>query len=345
MEGISKNRINIKGFKLDELKDLFKRTVSKGYRGEQIYKWLWQKGVNEFEDMTDISKDERNRLKNEFYVSELKEKDIRISKDGARKFLFELEDGESIESVFIPDEDRRTVCVSTQVGCPLNCLFCATGKMGFKRNLRFYEIAEQVLKVQKSVGERITNVVLMGMGEPFLNYDEVLYALEIINKFIGIGARKITISTSGIVPNIYKIGDEKYQFKLGFSLNAATDEKRDKIMPINKTYPIKEVIKSLKYYAEKKGMRVTFEYILFKNFNDTKEDAIRLSEITRMVPSKVNIIPYNSIGINELLPPSEDDVDRFVKILYPLSPSAITVRWSKGKDISAACGQLKGGFK
>lgn len=341
MEGISEGRINIKSIKLEDLKEIMEEMFQKKYRGTQIYKWLWQKGVNDFEIMSDIGKEERNKLKEKFYISEMKLISKMESKDGSIKFLFELEDKEKIESVFIPDENRRTVCISTQVGCPLGCVFCATGKIGFKRNLKFYEIAEQVISVQKIIKDRITNVVLMGMGEPFLNYNEVIYALRIINRDIGVGARKITVSTSGITKNIYKFSEEPYQYKLAFSINAPDDEKRNKIMPINKIYNLKNVLESLKYYTDKKGMRVTFEYVLFKGFNDSMMDAVKLAEIARSIPSKVNIIPYNSIESSDFKTPDEEDVDRFVKILYPLSP-AITVRWSKGKDILAACGQLRG---
>lgn len=341
MEGISNGRINIKSIKLEELKEMMEKRLSKSYRGSQIYKWLWQKGVNELEKMSDIGKEERNKLKDEFYISEMKIANKIKSRDGAIKFLFELEDKEEIESVFIPDEDRRTVCISTQVGCPLGCVFCATGKMGFRRNLKFYEIAEQVISIQKILNERITNVVMMGMGEPFLNYNEVIYALRIINRDIGIGARKITVSTSGITPNIYKFVEEPYQYKLAFSINASDDEKRNKIMPINKTYNLENVLEALKFYSDKKRTRITFEYVLFKGFNDSMIDAVKLAEIARSIPSKVNIIPYNSVENSQFKTPKEEDVDRFTKILYPLAP-AITVRWSKGKDILAACGQLKG---
>lgn len=343
MEGISKSRINIKSIKFEELREMMGKIFSKPYRANQLYKWIWQKGITDIELMTDIGKEERKRIINEFYISEIKILGLKKSNDGSAKFLFEMEDGETIESVYIPDEDRKTVCISTQVGCPLGCLFCATGKIGFKRNLKFYEIADQVIGVQKLMKERITNVVLMGMGEPFLNYDEVVYALRIINRDIGIGARKITLSTSGITRGIYKFAEEPYQYKLAFSINTPDEEKRKSIMPVNKIYPLKDVLEALKYFTKKKGMRITFEYVLFKNFNDSFMDAVKLSEISRSIPSKINIIPYNTVENSEFKTPSEEDVDRFAKILYPLAP-AITVRWSKGKDILAACGQLKGEY-
>ncbi len=332
---------NIKGYTLKELRELFTSMDEKSFRADQIFRWLWVKGAEGFEQMTDISKALRERLKNEFYISSLEPAHVSTSRDGSIKYLFKLEDGETIESVFIPEGKRRTVCVSTQVGCGMGCKFCATGKIGLIRNLSFYEIADQVLSVQKITGERITNVVLMGMGEPFANLDEVLKALRIINKHIGIGARKITVSTAGIVPGIKRFAETPFQYKLAISLNAAIQGKREKIMPVAKAYTINDIMDALDYYYSRKHLRVTFEYVLFKNFNDSEEDAEALGAIASRVPSKINIIPYNQVEGFPYESPDEDDVNRFAEYLYPIAP-AVTIRWSRGRDVHAACGQLRG---
>lgn len=331
---------NLKSFSLEGLKNFFAGMGEKDFRGDQVFEWLWKRGVNSINDMTNLSKILREKLNNDFFISELKVVDRKISMDGSQKFLFGLEDGEGVESMFIPVDDRKTVCISTQVGCGMGCKFCATGMMGFIRNLKFYEIVDQVLQIQKLTGERITNVVLMGMGEPMLNLNEVLKALEIINKYIGIGARKITVSTVGIVPGIKKIASIPNQYKLAISLNFPTDEERTRMMPVNSKYPINALINAAKQYYKMKGLRVTFEYILFMGLNDSEEHAVKLAKIARSLPSKINIIPFNPVKGICLKAPSGRDVDRFVKILYPLAP-AVTVRWSKGSDISGACGQLR----
>jgi len=331
---------NFKSFTLEGLKNFFAGIGEEDFRGEQVFEWIWKKGINNINNMTNLSKILREKLNNDFFISQLKTLDRKISMDGSQKFLFGLEDGESIESMFIPIDDRKTICISTQVGCGMGCKFCATGMMGFIRNLKFYEIVDQVLQIQKLTGERITNVVLMGMGEPMLNLDEVLRALEIINKYIGIGARKITVSTVGVVPGIKKIASIPCQYKLAISLNFPTDEERTRMMPVNSKYPINALIDAANQYYKMKGLRVTFEYILFRGLNDSEEHAIKLAKIARSVPSKINIIPFNPVKGIDFKAPSEGDVDRFLKILYPLAP-VVTVRWSKGSDISGACGQLR----
>lgn len=294
--------------------------------------------------MTDISKALRERLSKEAFIPIHKLIKKEKSSDGAVKFLFELLDGERIESVFIPEGDRRTVCVSTQVGCPLGCIFCRTSLVGFKRNLEWWEIVEQVRAVREEIKERITNVVFMGMGEPFLNYEHVLNALRMLNNVkygLGIGARKLTVSTVGIVPEIKKFAEVKEQFKLAVSLNATTDEVRSYLMPINKRYPLYSLLDALRYYYEKKRKRITFEYVLIKGVNDKDEDAKRLGRIARSIPSKINLIPYNPCDELPFSPPDDNDIHRFYEILYPFNIT-VTIRWSKGRDIKAACGQLVG---
>ena len=257
---------NLKSFTLPELQNLVRESGFESYRAQQIFVWLWQKGITDINLMSNLSKPKREQLRKDYYISALKLIEKKESKDGAIKFLWSLEDNHKIESVYIPDADRKTVCVSTQVGCSLQCKICYTGKIGFKRNLKFFEIVDQVLQIQKLINERVTNVVFMGMGEPFLNYVECLKAAETINSDFGlnIGARRITISTSGIVERIYDFADFPLQVKLAVSLNATDDETRNSLMPINKKYPLKDLFESIRYFTEKKKKRVTFEYVLIK---------------------------------------------------------------------------------
>ncbi len=339
MENQKYSPFNIKAATPGKLKEFLK---DKPFRAYQILKWVWQKDAKDFSCMTDISKSLRERLSEEAFIPTHRLIRKVASSDGAIKFLFELLDGEKIESVFIPEGDRRTVCVSTQAGCPLRCAFCRTGLMGFKRNLEWWEIVEQVRAVREEVKERITNVVFMGMGEPFLNYDQVLNALRMLNNVnygLGIGARKLTVSTAGIIPGILKFAEVKEQFKLAISLNATTDEVRSYLMPINKTYPLEPLFRALRHYCARKRKRITFEYVLIKGVNDTDEDAKRLGRIARSIPSKINLIPYNPCDELPFEEPDDRDVQRFYELLYPFNVT-VTIRWSKGREIKAACGQL-----
>ncbi|MCS7258711.1 MAG: 23S rRNA (adenine(2503)-C(2))-methyltransferase RlmN [candidate division WOR-3 bacterium] len=332
---------NLKAYTLEELITELEKFGWEKYRAYQIFSWIWQKGISDINLMTNLSKEKRQVLQSKFYIGSLKVIDQKIASDGTTKFLFELEDGNCIESVFIPESTRKTVCVSSQVGCPLNCKICYTAQAGFKRNLKFYEIADQVLQIQNILGIRVTNVVFMGMGEPFLNYTEVLKAIYLLNSDYGlnIGARKITVSTAGIIPQIYDFSTFPLQVKLAISLNATTDKIRDILMPINKKYPLKELIKAVKHFVKQKNKRVTFEYVLIKEINDTDDDIKRLIKLLKDIPCKINVIPFNPYPKSPFEAPSIKETTAFVNKLYPKLP-CVTIRKSKGADILAACGQL-----
>lgn len=332
--------INIRNLSSEEVKKQLTSLDYENYRTEQIFNWLYIKGVKDFGRMTDLPLRMRKKLNDLFYIPELLLLDKREADDGSIKFLFELPDGEYIESVYIPENKRNTLCISTQIGCGMGCEFCATGKMGFIRNLELWEITEQILEVRRILKKDISNVVFMGMGEPLANPENVSEAIKIINDQIDIGARKITLSTVGLVPEIYKISKIPIQFRLAISLNATTDKLRNKIMPINKKYPIDKLIEAGRYYAKEKNLPVTFEYILFENLNDKKEDAERLIDLTRNLPCKINLIPYNPISSNNYKRPCKAKIKEFQNLLEPAS-SIVTIRWSSGNEINAACGQLR----
>lgn len=335
---------NLKTFSLTELEDFLTSLGMKKYRVSQVYQWLYQKGAASFDEMTNLSKEERQSLNEKAYISSLKLVKRQTASDGTEKYLFELEDGNRIESVLIPDEERLTLCISTQVGCAMGCRFCLTGKGGLKRNLEAHEIVDQVIAVRRLLSKRITNIVLMGMGEPLANYDNTINALKILfdEKALNFSNRKITLSTAGLIPQIDKLGKEGITINLAISLNAATDDVRNKIMPINKKYPIKELIAACKRFPLPKRRRITFEYVMLKNINDTKEDAERLCKLLKGIPCKVNLIPFNEYEGSEFKKPDDNNVERFRGILMDRRIMAIT-RKSKGAEISAACGQLNGG--
>ena len=315
-----------------------------------------------FDDMTSLSVEFREQLKKAAFISNLCIKKKQVSKDGTVKFLFELEDGEAVESVLIPNnlgEHCFTLCISSQAGCAMGCSFCITGRMGLKRNLKAYEIYDQVLAVKKhittesdSTSPSITNIVFMGMGEPFMNFNEVNKALWTLVGPMGFSKRKITVSTSGVIPGFRKLAEYGPGVNLAVSLNATTDETRTRIMPVNKKYPINKLINACKNYPLQPYRRITFEYVMLKGINDTKEDAYRLVHLMGGIKSKVNLIPYNpstfvpahpvknliSLKLNK---PLERQVLAFKEILHKAG-IAVIVRKSKGADISAACGQLKG---
>ena len=326
---------------LEELEALVCSLGLERYRADQLFRWIYQKGVRDFSSMTDLSKELRGRMKEIAFIGSLKTVKVSESPNsGTRKFLFQLEDGLKIESVFIPEDKRRTLCLSTQVGCALDCRFCATGRMGFKRNLTVAEIVDQVISIERELGMEATNVVIMGMGEPFLNFENTIKAASLIAdpRGISISPRKITISTCGIVPKIIEYADRGLKFNLAISLNAPDDRKRNQIMPVNKRYPLGELLRAVRYYTRKAGKRVTFEYVLIDGFNDTLQDAFKLRKLVRGIPCKINLIPYNTIS-GEFQAPREERIERFLQALYPLR-APITLRRSKGEDIGAACGQL-----
>jgi 23S rRNA (adenine2503-C2)-methyltransferase len=337
------------------------------YTAGQIFTWLWQKGVDNIAAMTNLSKERRALLAERYTVGRLELLRTLDDEDRTTKFTFKLADGNVIESVFIPDGDRRTVCVSTQVGCRLGCGFCYTGTLVFKRDLAWHEIATQVLAIRRRLGSSksqgkspksetapdlsistypfplITNVVFMGMGEPFLNYDATMEAARTINaeNGLGIGARRITISTAGIPDGIRAFTQLPQQFRLAVSLNASDDETRSKLMPVNKLHPLKEVLAAIREYAAAKGKRVTFEYVLVDGINNRNKDVKQLAALLKGIPCKLNLIPLNPFPGCDLKAPTAESVEAFARKLWPLVP-AVTVRRSKGARILAGCGQLAG---
>ena len=316
------------------MEDLVSSLGEKPYRVHQIYEWVFQKDVSSIGEMTNLSKNLRNQLSELSYISRLSIADKRVSKDGTEKYLLMLEDGNSIESVLIPDEDRLTLCISTQVGCKLNCAFCLTGKGGFIRNLNHYEIIEQILSVRREKKD-IINIVLMGMGEPLDNYENVIKSIKTMISPHGlkIPAKRITLSTSGLIPEIKKLAKENLKINLAVSLNASDNETRDKIMPLSKKYPIEELLKTLKEYPLPPNRRITFEYVMIKRLNDSIEDAKKLSNILKGIKCKINLIPFNSYEGVDYEAPDYKNVEDFRNILISQHYTTI-IRKSKGADIS-----------
>jgi 23S rRNA (adenine2503-C2)-methyltransferase len=340
---------SLTGIILEELADFLEKRGAPSYRAKQITDWIYKKRVASFDAMTDLPNELRAELAAEFDTPKTKVVRVLGSKDTTQKFLFRLRDQNLIESVLIPaspalygqPSDRRTICVSSQVGCAYGCKFCASGLDGLTRNLDAGEIVQQLIEIEKFCGEKIDNVVFMGMGEPLANLKNVLRAIRIINApwGLGIGARHITISTSGLAPQIRELANEPMQFRLALSLHGATDEVRGKIMPVNRKYPLKVLLEACDYYVAKKG-RLTFEYILIADVNDTDEQARELAKIARRLSAKINLIPYNTIEGLEWSRPLRTRQERFRSILREHSVVA-TLRREKGHDIAAACGQLR----
>lgn len=350
---------NLLGLSLPQLSDFAHNIGEPRYRGKQIYQWLYAKGATSFGRMSDLGKVFRERLDGEAVLEGLTLVHEQVSRrDGTTKFLFELPDKLRIESVLIPprsafvsaeaareeEQQRLTLCVSTQVGCPLDCKFCATGTMGFSRNLTAGEIVDQVLQVRRLSNRKITNIVFMGMGEPLMNYDNVMIASEIISTGMGIASRRITVSTAGWVDKIRQMGDERRKIKLAVSLHAALDRTRDLLMPLNKRYNLGRLMEAIDYYYRRTKLRVTYEYIFFDGINDSAGEVQHLIKLARRVPCKINVIPYHSIaftgpaGLAASLRPSP----RMEEIVETLRKHHLTVmvRSSAGEDIDAACGQL-----
>src|SRR3954462_9473057 len=334
---------------LNELEEFVLARGMPKYRGKQITDWVFKKRVSSFEAMSDLPNELRAQLAEQFEFPPAEVVRVLGSNDTTQKFLFRLRDGNLIESVLIPaspalygePSDRRTICVSSQVGCAYGCKFCASGLEGWTRNLDAAEIVQQLIAVEEKGGEKIDNVVFMGMGEPLANMKNLLRAIRIINApwGLGIGARHITVSTSGLAPQIRELANESTQFRLALSLHGATDEVRSQIMPINRKYPLKVLLEACDYYVAKKR-RMTFEYILIAGVNDTDEQARELAKIARRLSAKINLIPYNSVEGLEWSRPSRARQEKFQSILQTHGVVA-TLRREKGHDIAAACGQLR----
>jgi 23S rRNA (adenine2503-C2)-methyltransferase len=338
------DKIDLKNLNPSELNQFLESFGKERYRTIQILRWLYQKGVQSFDEMTNLSKRFRQELNQISFISTLHPPRLEEARDGTKKFLFQLEDGERIESVLIPDKARLTLCVSTQVGCAFGCRFCLTGKIGWKRDLMVSEILNQVLAVRKMLPEKtsITNIVLMGMGEPLANYKNTLKAIALMTdpdafKF---SSRRVTLSTVGLLPELEQLAREMISIRLAISLNASDEETRSYLMPVNRRYPLKKILELCKNFPLQPRARITFEYVMVEGINDSPQDAKRLLKILRGIPSKVNLIPLNEAPEIPFRRPPEEKIRAFQEILMKGGLTAI-VRASKGAEISAACGQLQ----
>ena len=333
---------NIKDYNLNELKEEFIKLGEKPYRAEQVFTWLYIAQVTSFDDMTNLSLDLREKLKKEYDFHNFKIIKKQESKDGTKKYLFDVLDGNAIETVLMEYHHGKTLCVSSQVGCKMGCKFCASTGINFSRNLTSGEIVEQLLAVQRDENIKINNVVFMGIGEPLDNYENVINAIEIINnqKGINIGARHISISTSGLIPKIYELADSNLQCTLSISLHATNNNKRNSMMPINTKYPIEDLIKACKYYIKKTNRRISFEYALAKENNDNLEDAKELVKLLKGMLCHVNLIPINKIENGIYSKSTNENIMKFRDYLNEKGITA-TIRRELGSDIDAACGQLR----
>ena len=340
----------LKGLTLQELKEYFLKSGDQRFRGQQLFNWMYNHLVTDFDEMSSVPKTLRTKLKETTDIITLKAGDTEQSSfNDTKKYIFETQEGYKIESVVIPDEKRTTLCISTQVGCPLDCKFCATGLMGYKKNLSAGEIFDQYLLAAKDYGvDKITNIVYMGMGEPLLNFKETVNSLRIFAEELttGISLKKITVSTAGIAPKIKELAETGLNVKLALSLHSCFEDIRTKIMPINKKYSLSENIGAVRYYARKTKTRITFEYVMLKDINDRPEDLEALTKLCGGLPCKINIIPFNSLkhmspeGLSgELEPSPKEKIDDFVRDLKDKNIT-VMIRDTQGEDIAAACGQL-----
>jgi len=340
-----KEKQDIRNLSRSDLKEFFTAQGEKSFRADQVYDWLWKKDVGTFAEMTNLSQQLREFLDEHFYINKLVVADKQISSDKTIKSAFKLIDGKVVEGVLIPTSKRMTACISSQVGCSLSCKFCATGRLKRMRNLEPAEIYDQVVSIKKQAeqhyAQNLSNIVLMGMGEPLLNYKNVIEGIRMITAKEGLGMspRRITLSTAGIAKMIEQLGDDDVKFNLALSLHAANDVKRNEIMPINESNSLNHLAQALKYFHERTGTRVTYEYIIFKDFNDELTDAAELAEFCKHIPCKVNIIEYNPIDDGEFQQAARVKVDAFANYLEERN-IIVNVRRSRGKDIDAACGQL-----
>lgn len=342
---MSEIKQNIRSLSKDEMKAFFTERGEKAFRADQVYQWVWKKSAKSFDEMTNLSKDLRKFLETHFIIHQLKTENYQCSSDKTIKSAFALHDGKIVEGVLIPTENRMTACISSQVGCSLDCKFCATAQLKMMRNLAPDEIYDQVVTINNQAidnyGLPLSNIVYMGMGEPLLNYKNVMHSIAMISDDEGLGMspKRITVSTSGVAKMIKKLGDDQVKFNLAISLHVANNEKRSQLMSINDSNPLELIADALKYFYNKTGTRITYEYIIFKDFNDSLKDARELAEYCKHVPCKVNIIEYNPIegGLFEQAPTHR--VNAFVQLLESRN-IIVNIRKSRGKDIDAACGQL-----
>ena len=329
----------------EELQTLCIKAGESKFRGGQLFEWLYRHGISSFDSMSNINKSFIEHLNEHFIIHTLRVENTLSSKeDKSVKIIFRTRDDHFIETVSMVENNRHTVCLSSQAGCVLDCHFCATGELGLKRNLSTGEIVDQLIYVRENTDQPITNVVFMGMGEPFHNYDNVLNASDIFHspKGFNLASTRITISTAGLLPQINKFIKEKRRYKLAISLNASNDKVRTEIMPINKKWSINDLIKSGKEYSNQKKRLIMFEYVLLKGINDSEEDALELARLLQGIPCKINLIPYNEIE-GKYQRPDETTITKFSEILHNYRDEyRVLVRWSKGQDIAAGCGQLAG---
>lgn len=333
--------MNIYGLTIEEMEDYFLALGSKAFHAKQLFSWLYEKRIEDYKEITDIKKDIIEKVATEYSFDRLKIVEVQEDVD-VNKYLFELCDGEHIEAVLMKHDYGNSICVSSQVGCNMGCKFCESGRRKKVRNLETYEMVLQILMIEKELGSRISHVVVMGIGEPFDNYENLIKFLKIINhpKGLAIGARHITVSTCGIVPKIEEFSNLELQINLAISLHAPTNELRNKIMPINKPYPLEKLIPSLEKYLEKTNRRVTFEYILLKNINDTEECALKLAKLVQGLNCYINLIPYNETNNIDFKRSSTIQIMKFYDILKK-NKINVTIRREFGSKISAACGQLR----
>ena len=336
---------DIRALSKQQLRDFFVTNGDKSFRGNQVYEWLWSKGAHSFEDMTNVSKETRAMLENSFVINHIKVDTMQRSEDGTVKNAVRLHDGLVVESVLIPTNTRTTACVSSQVGCSLDCNFCATARLKRMRNLEPGEIYDQVLAIDKEsrlyYNHPLSNIVFMGMGEPLMNYNNVLKAIEMITSPEGLGMspKRIMVSTSGVPKMIKKLADDDVKFKLAVSLHSAIDEIRARIMPFSKSFPLAELRESLEYWYRKTKSKISYEYVVWKGINDNAASVDALVKFCKYVPCKVNLIEYNPIDDGEFQQASEESINAYIKALEN-SGIVVKVRRSRGKDIDAACGQL-----
>ena len=336
---------SIYGLSLNDLETYLTENGMKAFHGKQIFRWLYHKRVKSFDEMSDISKKMIEKLKEDFELSELSVVSMQTSKDGTKKFLFEMNDGSLVESVLMVFDYGFSACLSSQVGCNMGCNFCASGLLKKQRDLQADEIVSQALMIQRELDkseERLGNIVVMGTGEPFDNYDNVMKAMSIINEPLGleIGARHISISTCGVVPGIKRFAKENLQYNLAISLHAPNDELRNTLMPINKAYPLETLFAALKEYCQLNNRRLTFEYLLLKGVNDSPNEANQIAELLKGMNAYINLIPYNKVDEKDYETSSDENALRFYDLLKKRNV-AVTLRQKKGDDIDAACGQLR----